>query len=117
MDIQRILISKNKNKYIFISLGPIPWMLMGELFPVETKAVASSLAVMLNWFLVFLVTKTFPSMKEGLGAATTFWIFAAIMAIATVFEMFAVPETKGKTLQEIQHELSGIAPRTRTISI
>ncbi|EZA57781.1 hypothetical protein DMN91_003141 [Ooceraea biroi] len=88
-----------------VGLGPIPWMLMGELFPAETKAVASGVAVMLNWFLVFLVTKTFPTMNEELGADTTFWIFAAIMAIATVFTYFFVPETKGKSLQEIQEEL------------
>lgn len=86
-------------------LGPIPWMLMGELFPAETKAVASGVAVMLNWFLVFLVTKTFPMMNTDLGTDTTFWIFAAIMAIATVFTYFFVPETKGKSLQEIQEEL------------
>lgn len=81
---------------------------MGELFTTETKAVASGLAVMLNWFLVFLVTKTFPAMQDGLGAAVTFWIFAGIMAIATVFEFFFVPETKGKTLQQIQNELNGL---------
>ncbi|KAK0183248.1 hypothetical protein PV327_001307 [Microctonus hyperodae] len=90
-----------------IGLGPIPWMLMGELFTTETKAVASGLAVMLNWFLVFLVTKTFPSMQDSLGAAVTFWIFAGIMAFATVFEYLFIPETKGKTLQEIQNELNG----------
>ncbi|XP_057339495.1 uncharacterized protein LOC130676995 [Microplitis mediator] len=90
-----------------IGLGPIPWMIMGELFTTETKAMASGLAVMLNWFLVFLVTKTFPSMKEGIGAAATFWVFAGIMAGATVFEYLFVLETKGKTLQEIQNELNG----------
>ncbi|XP_034952225.1 uncharacterized protein [Chelonus insularis] len=91
-----------------IGLGPIPWMLMGELFTAETKALASGLAVMLNWFLVFLVTKTFPSMKEQLGAGVTFWVFAGIMAFATVFEYFFLIETKGKTLQEIQNELNGV---------
>ncbi|XP_044594914.1 facilitated trehalose transporter Tret1-1-like [Cotesia glomerata] len=90
-----------------VGLGPIPWMIMGELFTTETKAMASGLAVMLNWFLVFLVTKTFPSMKEQLGAAVTFWVFAGIMVVATVFEYFFVLETKGKTLQEIQCALNG----------
>jgi len=78
---------------------------MGELFPAETKAIASGIAVLLNWFLVFLVTKTFPAMNKDLGTDVTFWIFAAIMAIATVFTYFVVPETKGKSLQEIQEEL------------
>ncbi|XP_071649626.1 facilitated trehalose transporter Tret1 isoform X1 [Temnothorax longispinosus] len=90
-----------------IGMGPIPWMLMGELFPAETKAVASGIAVMLNWFLVFLVTKTFPAMNEGWGADVTFWIFAAIMGVGTAFNYFFIPETKGKTSQEIQEELQG----------
>lgn len=81
---------------------------MGELFTSETKAVASSVAVMMNWFLAFLVTKTFPEMKAELGAAITFWIFAGIMAAATVFTLLIIPETKGKSLQAIQDELRGI---------
>lgn len=95
-------------------MGPIPWMLMAEIFPAETKAVASGLAVMLNWFLVFLVTKTFPAMNEGLGADVTFWIFATIMAVATGFTYFFVLETKGKTSQEIQEELQGNVRSNRT---
>ncbi|KAF7995230.1 hypothetical protein HCN44_004702 [Aphidius gifuensis] len=89
-----------------VGLGPIPWMLTGELFTSDIKAVASSLAVMVNWFLVFLVTKTFASMKDSLGSAVTFWIFAGIMVVATFFEYFIVPETKGKTLEQIQNELN-----------
>lgn len=96
-----------------IGLGPVPWMLMGELFSAETKAVASGVAVMINWFLVFLVTKTFPSMNDSLGADVTFWIFAAIMAGATAFTQFFVLETKGKSFQEIQDELRG-RPSTKS---
>lgn len=90
-----------------IGLGPVPWMLMGELFSAETKAVASSVAVTLNWFMVFIVTKTFPAMNEHLGTDATFWIFAAIMAGATAFTQFLVPETKGKSYNEILAELEG----------
>ncbi|XP_015597133.1 facilitated trehalose transporter Tret1 [Cephus cinctus] len=88
-----------------VGLGPIPWMLTGELFTVETKPIASSLAVMTNWGLVFLVTKTFPTMKTQFGSAITFSIFAIIMGISAVFSFFIVPETKGKTLEAIQHKL------------
>lgn len=97
-----------------VGMGPIPWMLMAEIFPAETKAVASGIAVMLNWFLVFLVTKTFPAMNDGLGADVTFWIFATIMAVATAFTYFFVLETKGKTSQEIQEELQGNVRSNRT---
>lgn len=80
---------------------------MGELFSSDTKAVASGVAVMLNWFMVFLVTKTFPAMNDELGTDVTFWIFAAIMAGATAFTHFLVVETKGKTYPEILAELQG----------
>lgn len=80
---------------------------MGELFAAETKAVASSVAVMLNWLLVFIVTKTFPMMNKELGTDMTFWIFAVVMACATAFTHVLVPETKGKTYQQIHDELQG----------
>lgn len=80
---------------------------MSELFTAESKAVAAGLAVMLNWFLVFLVTKTFPTMNNELGGDVTFILFAVIMAGATAFIFFFVPETKGKSFQEIQDELHG----------
>ncbi|XP_034172253.1 facilitated trehalose transporter Tret1 [Osmia lignaria lignaria] len=98
-----------------IGLGPVPWMLTGELFPTETKGVASSAAVMLNWFMVFLVTKTFPSMNEELGTDKTFWIFAGIMASATAFTYFLVPETKGKTYQEVHKLLLGSTRTTKPV--
>lgn len=78
---------------------------MGELFTPETKGIASGIAVMLNWFLVFLVTKTYPALNKGLGADITFWMFAAIMAVSVAFIYFFIPETKGKSFQEIQEEL------------
>lgn len=90
-----------------VGLGPVPWMLMGELFSAETKAVASSVAVTLNWFMVFVVTKMFPTMNDHLGIDVTFWIFAVIMAGATAFTQFLVPETKGKTYNEILVILQG----------
>lgn len=83
-------------------------MLTGELYTVELKGIATSLAVMVNWFLVFLVTKSFPQMKTTFGPAISFWIFAGIMGGATVFTLFFVPETKGKSMQTIQNELNGI---------
>lgn len=85
-----------------MGFGPVPWMIMSELFAPEIKAMASGLAVMTNWICVFLVTFTFPLMNAHLGGHVTFYIFAVIMAIGTVFVQFFIPETKGKTLQEIQ---------------
>lgn len=89
-----------------LGFGPVPWMIMGELFAPEIKGVASGLAVMMNWFLVFVVTFSFPIMNSSLGGHATFYIFAVIMAIGTAFVYFVVPETRGKSLQEIQEILS-----------
>lgn len=83
-------------------------MLTSELFTAELKGIVSSVAVTLNWFLVFCVTKLFPSMTEKLGMGGTFWFFAVIMVIATVLTYFVLPETKGKSIREIQDELNGV---------
>ncbi|XP_067006760.2 facilitated trehalose transporter Tret1 isoform X2 [Anabrus simplex] len=90
-----------------LGFGPIPWMMMGELFPASVKGAASGLAVTLNWVLVFTVTKSFQNLLTALGLHFTYWLFAIICAIAAVFVFFVVPETKGKSLQEIQDELNG----------
>jgi SP family facilitated glucose transporter-like MFS transporter 8 len=90
-----------------LGFGPIPWMMMGELFAPDVKGVASAMAVMFNWTLVFLVTKTFPLMKDNLGGDVSFWFFGGWMAVCTVYVIWQVPETKGKTNAQIQMLLSG----------
>lgn len=90
-----------------LGFGPLPWMMMGEVFAPNVKGAASSIAVCTNWTLVFLVTYTFGKLVDGLGEHTTFWLFAVICGIATVFIFYLVPETKGKSLAEIQRILNG----------
>lgn len=90
-----------------LGFGPIPWMMMGELFAPDVKGVASALAVMFNWTLVFIVTYAFGPMKEAIGSDLTFWFFGLWMVICTIFVFIKVPETKGKTNAEIQNILSG----------
>lgn len=82
-------------------------MMVGELFPPETKGNASAIAVMVNWSFSFIVTKFFSNLIEAFGEGITFWIFSGIMVLATVFGYFVVPETRGKSLQQIQDELNG----------
>jgi hypothetical protein len=55
-------------KKILIRFGPIPWMMMGELFAADVKGVASAFAVMFNWTLVFIITSTFSMMTESWGS-------------------------------------------------
>jgi SP family facilitated glucose transporter-like MFS transporter 8 len=90
-----------------LGFGPLPWMMMGEVFAPHVKGAASSIAVCTNWTLVFLVTYTFGKLVDGLGEHSTFWLFAVICGIATAFIYFLVPETKGKSLTEIQRILNG----------
>lgn len=89
-----------------IGFGPIPWMMMGELFSSECKGIASGIAVMLNWILVFVVTKIFPTMIATIHSHNTFWVFAGFMGGALIFTYFVIPETKGKTNAQIQAELA-----------
>lgn len=94
---------------IFFSLGfgPLPWMMMSELFATSVKGVASSIAVVVNWALVFLVTRVFKDLADAVTSAGAFWIFGAIIGIGFLFVFFKVPETKGKTSAEIQKLLGG----------
>jgi len=95
-----------------LGYGPIPWMMVGELFAPHIKGFASSLSCVLNWILAFIVTRFYADLASSFGIHTTFWIFSVISAIGTVFVFFIVPETKGKTLDEIQRELGGSASAT-----
>ncbi|KPU80444.1 uncharacterized protein Dana_GF16361, isoform B [Drosophila ananassae] len=90
-----------------VGYGPIPWLMMGELFLPDAKGKAVSLTVMFNWVCVFVVTKCFGMMNTTLGSDITFWFFATWMAVATVYVALAVRETKGKTAGQIQDWLSG----------
>ncbi|KAL1449997.1 hypothetical protein WDU94_002460, partial [Cyamophila willieti] len=87
--------------------GPIPWMMVGELFAAEVKGNATGIAVALNWSLAFVVTLSFSTLTATLGTGITFWLFTVLCLIGTMFVFRSVPETKGKTLIQIQKELGG----------
>lgn len=89
-----------------VALGPLPWMMISEFFAPETKGIAGSSACLLNWILAFIVTKTFVNLNNVIYTYGTFWLYAIICAIGIPFVTFLVPETKGKSLEQIQRELS-----------
>ncbi|XP_050303651.1 facilitated trehalose transporter Tret1-like isoform X2 [Anthonomus grandis grandis] len=100
---------------IFISVfslgfGPIPWMAAAEIMPPEIKSTASSAVATFNWFLAFIVTRFFNNLVVSIGGDVTFYIFSGISLAGSVFVLLFVPETKGKTTQEIQDILSGVRP-------
>lgn len=89
-----------------LGFGPIPWMMMPEIFAPEVKGIAGSSACLFNWLTAFIVTKFYSDMVDAVQSYGTFWIFSAFCLIGIVFVYFLVPETKGKTLDQIQRELN-----------
>lgn len=90
-----------------LGFGPIPWMMIGEIFAPDIKGVASSMAGSFNWILAFVVTKTFGNIQDAIGKGETFFLFAGFSVLGIIFVFFAIPETKGKSLNEIQLMLAG----------
>ena len=84
------------------SLGPIPWVLISEIFPTKIRGLAMSFATMTLWLGVVAITQFTPIMLENLGGAYTFWIFMANAVFLLIFVYKKVPETKGRTLEEIE---------------
>lgn len=88
--------------------GPLPWAVMGELFPANVKSAASTVTASFCWILAFFITKFFASISDLIGNAGSFWIFAVCCGIAGIFVYKLLPETSGKSLQEIQDILNGV---------
>lgn len=85
-----------------ISLGPVVWVLTAEIFPLEIRGKAVSLALFTNWIAQLLVSWLFLFIVEAIGIGQTFFLFALTSLLAFLFVYFFVPETKGKSLEEIQ---------------
>jgi sugar porter (SP) family MFS transporter len=85
-----------------VSLGPVVWVYISELFPTRIRGRAMAVATVCLWCACLLVSQTFPDLVERLGRAAPFYIYAAMCLIMAVFVQFTVPETKGKTLEEIE---------------
>lgn len=94
-----------------LGFGPIPWLMMGEILPARIRGPAASISTAFNWSCTFVVTKTFPLIKNGLGAHFTFWMYGCIVIGALIFSIIVVPETKGISLEDIERKLTGIKVR------
>lgn len=79
---------------------------VGELFSTEAKAIASSLAGSGSWLIAFIVTKFFSNFVDLIGKGPTFFLFAAFAAICSTFVYFGIPETKGRSFEQIQRALT-----------
>ncbi|WP_213277738.1 sugar porter family MFS transporter [Chryseobacterium indologenes] len=85
-----------------MSLGPLTFVVIAEIFPTKARATAMSVATFFLWLAVFLVSQTFPVLIGSIGNAYTFWIYMLVAVITFLFIWKMVPETKGKTLEEIE---------------
>src|SRR5215468_6009116 len=83
------------------SLGPIVWLMISEIYPLRNRAQAMAVSTAANWGANFLVSMTFPIMTDRLGSAATFFTYAGLGVVTLLFIVGNVPETKGKTLEEI----------------
>lgn len=84
------------------SLGPIPWVLISEIFPTKVRGVAMSMAIFMLWIGVVLITQLTPMMLDQIGGAYTFWVFMINAIVLLIFTYLLIPETKGKTLEDIE---------------
>ncbi len=85
-----------------ISLGPIFWLLISEIYPLKIRNSAEGLAATFNWGSNLLITLTFLTLVERLGPSWTFWLYGLSAVAAWIFSYYIVPETKGRTLEEIE---------------
>ena len=88
-----------------MSLAPVTWVVISEIFPNRIRGAAMSVAVSALWIACFLLTYTFPILNAKLGPAGTFWLYAAICVAGFLFIFAKLPETKGKTLEQIEKDL------------
>ncbi len=88
-----------------VSIGPIMWVLFSELFPNKVRGLAISFVGLINSTVAFLVTLVFPWQLENLGTSTTFLIYGVIAVLGLVFVMRILPETKGRSLEQLEQIL------------
>ncbi len=88
--------------FFAISLGPLTFVVVAEIFPTHIRGRAMSVAIFFLWLSVYIVSQTFPMLLEAIGSAWTFWIYMVMSVLAFLFVWSKVPETKGKTLEEIE---------------
>jgi sugar porter (SP) family MFS transporter len=86
-----------------IGLGPVMWLLISEIYPTKIRGKAMSLAALSVWGSNWIVAGTFLSLLNHAGPAKTFWLYAGICVVAFIFCYIFVPETKGRTLEAIEH--------------
>ncbi len=91
--------------FFAMSLGPVVWVLLSEIFPLKIRSKAVGAAIFINWLANYVVSLTFLDLIHYLGGGGTFLIYTALSVLALIFVYRFIPETKGKSLEEIEAQL------------
>ncbi|MGH9490841.1 MAG: sugar porter family MFS transporter [Terriglobales bacterium] len=97
--------------FFAVSLGPVVWLMIAEIYPTKIRGAAMSLATCCEWGANFVVAVTFLSLLKAAGAADTFWIFAALSILGLLFCWLVIPETKSKSLEQIEEDFRRLGRR------
>jgi sugar porter (SP) family MFS transporter len=90
-----------------VGLGPVFWLMISEIYPVQVRSAAMSVSTVVNWACNFLVAAAFLTLSGAITPQGTFFLYAGLAVVAIVFFARRVPETKDRSLEEIQRELVG----------
>jgi len=93
--------------FINISLSPLGWLLISEIYPTSARSVGMSIGSLSHWGFNAIIAFTFLRMVNGLGLAATFWVYAAVCVVGLVWGYYYIPETRGKSLEEIEEYWRG----------
>ncbi|HLR37201.1 MAG TPA: sugar porter family MFS transporter [Chitinophagaceae bacterium] len=85
-----------------VSLAPVTWVLISEIFPNHIRSTGVSIATFFLWLACYVLTLTFPVIMDHFGGYTAFWMYAGVCVLGFFFVYFKVKETKGKTLEEME---------------
>jgi MFS family permease len=90
-----------------ISLGPIFWVMIAEIYPLRSRAKAMAAVTMVNWTFNFLISYFFLQMTKDISKAGTFWLYAGLGVAAVAFFAWKLPETKDRSLEDIERQVHG----------
>ena len=97
-----------------VGLGPVFWLMISEIFPLQMRGPAMAVCTMFNWGLNFAISYTFLTLTDSITKQGTFWLYAFFGICAVIFFATVVPETKGRSLEQIQSELGADADEALT---
>ena len=92
-----------------IGLGPVFWLLIAEIYPLTIRGAAMSVASMANWAANFVVTVTFLTLLNAIGGVGVFFLYGFLTLVALAYFWRKVPETKGRSLQQIERDLAPVS--------